>query len=254
METFKLSTKQDWKNHWKKHNLVRVIPEYYSFHQCLKKTAEKLGDSCRSIELGGFPGCFSVYLKKYCGMDITILDYILDRQIVESLAALNGLHPGDVKVIEADVFSYLSEDAYDLVCSFGFIEHFTDLDQVLGSHLKFMKPGGLLLVTLPNFRGINGLLQKLFDPANLAIHNLEVMDLELLRKSLTSLGMQDIQVEYYASTQVWLEGLSDRSLILRLIVRFVNESVKLLGKAFGAQSRWLSNSIVIHAKKPLETK
>jgi len=251
MNDFKLSTKQDWADHWEKHELVRTIPEDYCFSDLLKWAASLAGNSGTSIELGGFPGSFSVYLTKYCGMKATLLDYFIHRRTIESLLEKNGLEPHDIEIFQEDVFSYMPEDTYDLVCSFGFIEHFTDLEKVLHSHFKFMKAGGTLLMTLPNFCGINGLLQKVFDPANLAIHNLAVMDLTLLRSELSSLGMEDIHVEYYPSTQVWLEGLRNRNLIVRVIVRIVNESVKLLAKAFGKQCRCLSNSIVILAKRPL---
>ena len=251
MNDFKLSTRQDWADHWEKHELVRTIPEDYCFPDLLKWAASLAGNSGTSIELGGFPGSFSVYLTKYCRMKATLLDYFIHRQTIASLLEKNGLKPDDIEIVEEDVFSYMPKNDYDLVCSFGFIEHFTDLEKVLQSHLKFMKAGGTLLVTLPNFCGINGLLQKVFDPANLAIHNLAVMDLTLLRGQLYNLGMEDIRVEYYPSTQVWLEGLRKRNLIVRAIVRIVNESVKLLSKAFGKQCKWFSNSIVILAKRPL---
>ena len=230
---------------------MQEIEEDYSFHECLKRVSLLLGASCSAIELGGFPGGFSIYLKKYCFLDVTLLDYYIDQQVISSVLKRNQLRPRDVKVIEADIFTYNPENTYDLVCSFGLIEHFTNLEQVLRCHLKFMKPGGLLFVTLPNFCGVNGLLQKIFDPANLAIHNLAVMDLVLLRNALSALGMLDIQVEYYPSSQVWLEDIRNRHLIIQVIVRIVNKAVKFLAKLFGLRSRWFSNSIVIFAKKPL---
>jgi SAM-dependent methyltransferase len=185
-------------------------------------------------------------------MNVTLLDYIIDLKVVRELSELNGLKTGDITIIEDDIFSYLPKENYDLVCSFGFIEHFTDLEYVLRTHMKFLRPGGLLLITLPNFLGVNGFLQKVFDPRNLTIHNLAVMDLALLKDKMSIIGMQNIQVEYYPSTQVWLEGSHDRFFIVRLIVRIVDESVRFLAKIFGKQTRWFSNSIVIFAKKPFE--
>jgi|ERR1035437_326794 SAM-dependent methyltransferase len=251
MSNIKLSTRQDWLNYWKKHDLIRLIPETFGYPDALKKAVSAAGGSGRSIELGGFPGTFSVYLKKYCEMDVTLLDYIVDQGIVEKLFEVNGMKSGDITIIEADVFSYEPQEHYDLVCSFGFIEHFTDLEQVLCAHLKFMRPGGILLMTLPNFRGVNGLIQKIFDPATLALHNLQIMNLGLLKNTVSALGMQDIRVEYYPTTCVWLEGLGYRSFIIRLILRLINKSISLLARVSGSQSRWFSDSIVILAKKPL---
>lgn len=249
MSAFKLSGKGDWRKHWSKHELIRVIPENFSWHEFLKEATKEIGGSGSAVELGGFPGNFSVYLRKFCGLDVTLLDYVIDPAVVEELFSINGLKKDDdVNVIEADIFSYEPEELYDLVCSFGLIEHFSDLRRILSCHFKFMKPSGVLLMTLPNFIGVNGWLQKLFDPENLAIHNLKVMNLRLLRQTLSDLGIANISIQYYPSTQVWLEGLRHRGLILRILVRIVGKLVAGLAMIFGKQNRWLSNSIVIIAK------
>lgn len=249
MSVFKLSSKGDWRKHWNKHELIRVIPESFSWHDSLKDAVKEIGGTGSAIELGGFPGDFSVYLRKFCGLDVTLLDYFIDHGVVEKLFNVNGLKKDDdVKVIEADIFAYEPVEFYDIVCSFGLIEHFSDLELVLSCHFKFMKPNGVLLMTLPNFIGVNGWLQRLFDPENLAIHNLKVMDPKLLKKTLSDLGMKNIKVQYYPSTQVWLEGLRYRSLILRVLVRIVGKLVAILAIFFGKQNKWFSNSIVISAK------
>lgn len=248
MNNIKLSTKADWKKHWNKHELIRIIPETFSWHENLKQAADKIGGIGCAIELGGFPGNFSVYLKKYCGLDVTLLDYIIDRDVVEKLFHLNGLRYSDVKLIEEDIFSYEPNQLYDLVCSFGLIEHFSDLKAILACHLKFMKPNGVLLITLPNFVGVNGWLQYLFDPGNLAIHNLKVMNIELLKTKLSELGMKNIEVQYCPSTSVWLEGLRYRGFILRLLIRLVSKIVSILAKVFGKRNRLFSDSIVISSK------
>lgn len=248
MNNFKPANKTDWEKHWSKHELIRVIPENFSWHENLKHATEQIGGAGSAIELGGFPGNFSVYLKKYCNFDVTLLDYIIDHGVVKELFEINGLKNTDAKLIEADIFSYEPRELYDLVCSFGLIEHFTDLNAVLACHLKFMKPNGILLITLPNFVGVNGWLQYLFDSENLAIHNLKIMDIVMLKNAMTVLGMKNIEVQYYPSTQVWLEGLRYRSLFLRIFVRLVNELLFILGKVFGKRNKLFSNSIVISAK------
>lgn len=249
MSDFKLSSQGDWRKHWGKHELVRVIPENFSWHDSLKKAANEIDGTRCSIELGGFPGNFSVYLKKYCGFDVALIDYLVDHNVINQLFAINGLKAeNDVTVIDADVFSFVPQKKYSLVCSFGLVEHFTDLKSILACHLKFMQPNGILLVTLPNFKGVNGLLQRLFDPENLAIHNLKVMDLMLLEKTLLELGMVNVDVQYYPSTQVWLEGLRYRSLILRLLVRVTGKTINLLSIVFGKKNKYFSNSIVISAR------
>jgi hypothetical protein len=64
------------------------------------------------------------------------------------------------------------------VYSLGFIEHFADLDAVIGRHLALLRPGGLLLVGAPSFLGINRWLLRRLDPDKLKTHNLRNMDID----------------------------------------------------------------------------
>ncbi len=114
--------------------------------------------------------------------------------------------------------------------------------------MKFLEPGGVLIITLPNFRVFNGLFQYLFDPENLARHNLKIMNITLIKATLVELGLKNINVQYYPSTTVWLEELSSRSLFLQLLERRINRLNSILSKVFGRQNRLLYNSIVLTAK------
>lgn len=248
MNSLKLSSREDWEKHWNNHELIRIISERFSWHDQLKRVAREIGGGRAAIELGGFPGNFSVYLKKYCNLNVTLIDYIVDPNVVEKLFEINGLKFRDVNLIEADVFSYDPERKYDLVCSFGLIEHFVDLEKILQCHLKFMNLDGILLITLPNFTGVNGFLQYLFDRENLAIHNLKIMDIKLLKSVLIKLGLKKIDVQYYPSTQVWLEGLKYRSFLLKILVRVVNKLVFIFSNILGKKNKFFSDSIVIIAK------
>jgi 2-polyprenyl-3-methyl-5-hydroxy-6-metoxy-1,4-benzoquinol methylase len=60
---------------------------------------------------------------------------------------------------------------------FGLIEHFNDTKFIIGEHLKFLKPGGTLFITLPNFKSVNGWVQRSFDKENYDKHNINSMDL-----------------------------------------------------------------------------
>jgi SAM-dependent methyltransferase len=82
------------------------------------------------------------------------------------------------RIHHADFFT-IDPATYDLVVSFGFIEHFDDLESVFARHLDFVGPGGRLVVGVPNFAGLNRMLQRWADPAYLELHNLRAMDPEL---------------------------------------------------------------------------
>jgi len=248
MNENRLTTEKTWRKHWTNKEHIQFISDSYSYHDFIKRAAEKLPPNGTCIELGGFPGKFSIFFKKYCALTPTLLDFYFDETILKSLIEFNGLLRDDIKCIQADLFTHVPVERYDMVCSFGLIEHFTDLKEVMDAHYKYMKPGAVLLIALPNFRGVNGLLQKYFDRDNLAIHNLEIMNPVLLENALADIGMTEIEVSYYPSTQVWLENLKQRGVFLNILIRVLNRLMSLSGKFFGRQNIWLSNSIMVLAR------
>ena len=245
-----MTTEETWKKHWFNRNYIQNISEKYSYHDVISRLSKEYLPGKKCIELGGFPGYFSIYFKKYCGLQPTLIDFYFNKKIFEDIVNFNGIQSSDISCIQADIITHNPTEFYDLVTSFGLIEHFTDLREILMTHTKYMKPGAALLIALPNFRGINGLLQKYFDPANLSIHNLDVMDLKLLKNNLVDLGLSKIEVSYYPSTQVWLENSNQRGFFVNLIVRIVSKITNLSGLIFGKKNKILSNSIIVTARLP----
>ena len=246
----RLTTKDTWQAHWESKKHLRYITHNYSFHEVIYALSKKLPPASRCIELGGYPGYFSIYFKKYCGLSPTLIDYYFDHDSFKEIIEFNGLQVSDISIIQDDVISHAPNEFFDLVASFGLIEHFRDLNSILSAHIKFLKPGGILLISLPNFMGINGLLQKYFDPTNLSIHNLEVMNLELLKISLVEMGLTQVDASYYPSTQVWIENLAQRGFMLKVFVRAVGKLAALASLFLGKKNKLLSNSIIVTARAP----
>lgn len=248
MEKFRLTNEKTWEQHWSNKNNIQYVPDNYCYHEFFKRFAEKLPPNGTCIELGGFPGKFSIFFKKYYNLNPTLIDFHFDKNIFNNLLNINGLVLGQIKTIQADIFTHKPENQYDMVCSFGLIEHFTDLEEILKVHKKYMKPDALLLITLPNFKGLNGAVQKYFDPSNLAIHNKKIMSISVLENALTNVGFVDVEVGYHPGTGVWIENLDQRGLILNLTVRILTRFTIYAGKIFGMKNRLLSNSILISAR------
>lgn len=85
------------------------------------------------------------------------------------------------QIIQADFLKYEPLRQYDLVLSNGFIEHFVNYDEVLNCHLKYLKPGGAMLIMVPNKRHLRKYYGLLVDRANLRAHNLKCMRLSVFR-------------------------------------------------------------------------
>ncbi len=70
--------------------------------------------------------------------------------------------------------------------------------------------GGLALLAIPNYSGVYARLQQYFDPENLKIHNLEIMDCKALA-GLTPTAMAS-EIDAFPSGRLspWLINFSKR--------------------------------------------
>lgn len=246
-----LTDRQFWVNYWEsKTGLAVSIPENYLFHRELASLIRSRKVSS-AIELGGFPGYYAVFLKKYFKLDVTLLDYFVHPPVTRALLAANGLQENDIHIIETDLFSYTTEKQYDLVLSCGLIEHFNDTADIIQRHINFVRPGGTLFITLPNFRALNGWLQKNFDRENYDKHNISCMDPELLSGICSAAGLEVIRSGYYGHFSLWLENEKEKPAAVRLMKKALWLTGKIGTKIIPFNSRQLSPYIVLEARKPL---
>ena len=69
------------------------------------------------------------------------------------------------------MFDYSAGRKFDLVTSFGLIEHFDDSAEVIRQHARHVRPGGQVLITFPLHDGIYGRAMGWAAPDRLAQHN-----------------------------------------------------------------------------------
>ena len=244
-----LTDRDFWVKYWEsKTDLSVVIPENYLFHRQLADIVNKEKVK-NAIELGGFPGYYAVFLKKYLKLDVTLLDYFVHQPITEQLLKANGLVANDIKIIETDLFKYQPEQQYDLVLSCGLIEHFLDTEDIIKRHIAFLKPGGTLFITLPNFRSVNGWFQRKFDKENYDKHNIDCMDPALLAEICEKAGLKEVKSAYFGHFSIWLENEKQRPLLLRLFKKIIWLKGKVLTKIIPFESKGLSPYIILTAKK-----
>lgn len=244
-----LTDRTFWKSFWEsKKDLIFFLKPNYIFGDIL---AQIIADKKikTAIELGGFPGYYATYLKKYQGLDTTLFDYYVHEGLIKELLLKNGLKDGDINIIEADLFSYQPKQLYDLVLSFGLIEHFNDTKSIIQTHLQFLKPGGTLFITLPNFKGVNGWVQHRFDLENYNKHNINCMDPALLADYCRQLELKNVEAYYHGKFSTWLENRSQRGAGVRALVKTIWFAGKIATKLIPVESKFLSPYIVVKAEK-----
>jgi SAM-dependent methyltransferase len=243
-----LTDQQFWTNYWEsKTDLAIEIDKNYLFHKQLE-TIIKRDKINTAIELGGFPGYYTIFLKKYFGVNSTLFDYFVHADILKKVLAKNQLSIDEISVIESDLFTYQPANKYDLVLSCGLIEHFQDTKDIIKRHIQFLKPGGTLFITLPNFRSVNGWVQRNFDLENYEKHNINCMDPALLSTICTELGLKVRQAGYWGRYSVWLENKSQKSILTKAFIKTIWFAGKIATKIIPIESKLLSPYIVIEAK------
>ncbi|QKJ30431.1 class I SAM-dependent methyltransferase [Mucilaginibacter mali] len=128
---------------------------------------------------------------------------------------------------ENNRFEDLDKVKYDVVASFGFIEHFTNWPAVIKAHTEFLKPGGYLIITTPNFKGLfQYLYHRLVDNPNLERHVVSSMSPRKWKKQLERAGMTVI-ASGYTGNFFWDEAQRN-SIFYRVVKRAFTRIFKLV--------------------------
>jgi SAM-dependent methyltransferase len=242
----RLTSREFWMNYWSNSSIQEVdnTPFFKEFISLFPKSP------ARFIEIGGFPGTYSVYFKKYHQYDVTLLDFVIDKKAIAQIEEVNHLDVGTIKCTEGDLFDLAApENKYDVVFSAGFIEHFKDSKPVFKKHLEYLKDDGTLFVSVPNFKGIAGLVQRYFDPKNYAAHSLECMEIDFFKDLAKEENLEILFLNYAGTPHVWLDSPELLSSFSRMLVLLTSIFLQNLGRWFHFQNRFLSPYIILIAKK-----
>ena len=153
------------------------------------------GPGVSTAEVGGAPGQYLAYVYRAFGHSVTCIDYSATgcRKTIENFELL-GI-PGEV--IHADVMGERRDlPTFDVVYSLGLIEHFVDRLDVVDRHVRLARPGGLLVLGVPNFRGLTGWFLRTLAPKVYATHEIQAMDLDGWRAFEDALHLQVVWKGY----------------------------------------------------------
>lgn len=139
------------------------------------------------------------YFAKEFGYQVYGLDYsetgcrraaeILSREGIEGT------------IVCSDLFSppHGMAHQFDVVVSFGVVEHFQDAAQCLRALRRLLKPGGLVITSVPNMSGLAGALQKILNKPVFDKH--VALDLPSLREAHEAAGLRVLDCRYFLSIE-----------------------------------------------------
>jgi SAM-dependent methyltransferase len=212
----------------------------------------------RALEVGSAPGTHLLELHEAFGVEPFGVEYApRGAEVNRELFRRHGVDPANV--IETDFLSSDFQTTYrgcfDIVVSFGFIEHFTDVGRVVASHVNVLAPGGHLVVSIPNLRGLNYALQWFFQKELLQLHNRSIMDPSKFCELFEGTGLRPLFCGYHGTFNFNVFDTrvnSEKRRLLALCTKaqlVLNAAFRILFPAGGAEHKYLSPHLIFIGQK-----
>lgn len=193
----------------------------------------------RALEIGGAPGGYLAYVSRTFGYEAHAIDSsrVGCLKLEENFQHLKI----PVTVYCRDVLDGNLSDLpkFDLVYSLGVIEHFSDPVPIVSKHVELAKPGGLVVLGLPNFRGISRLILKLTRPELFSAHNLRTMDIRTWAAFERELGLEVVFRHYVGGWEPRIYAIRRKGSRSRLVNLPINAAAKAMD-VLGPVRRWNS--------------
>jgi 2-polyprenyl-3-methyl-5-hydroxy-6-metoxy-1,4-benzoquinol methylase len=95
---------------------------------------------------------------------------------------------------------------YDLVCSFGFIEHFTNWKEIFQRHIDLVNDEGYIVIETPNFKGIvQRFIHYVLDYENYKRHYIPSMSPKKWSQLCEQNGFEIVYSGYIGEFQFWVD-------------------------------------------------
>jgi SAM-dependent methyltransferase len=141
-----------------------------AWHGYFRRALAGMPPGSRLLEIGAARSRWLPYFAERFGFAVTGLDYSAQGCVqAREMLARAGL-PGEV--VCADLFEPPPEllGRFDIVVSFGVVEHFHDTASCVAACARLLARDGRMITTIPNMRGTLGGLQRVLDPRVYRMH------------------------------------------------------------------------------------
>lgn len=240
-----LGTQEQWDRSYERHPFAAAGPED-PLRRWIEERFRGGGGSC--LELGCFPGRFLAVFGEL-GYELHGIDQT-PRTATELAPWLadRGHRLGDF--VAGDFFQHRFARSYDVVGSFGVIEHYVDWPAFLELQASLVAPGGTMVITAPNFRGwLQRGIHRWLDRPNYERHCLDAMRPEGWAEWLAHRGWEVREHGGLGAFEYWVEP-GERGAWERAGLRFVDRLQGPLRRLAPAGARWCCPYLGLIARRP----
>jgi len=225
---------------------LQIISEKDTLRQWIQEYIPPIKENLKCFEIGCYPGRYLAVMGEL-GFELNGIDLTshVKTKLPEWLIS-QKYKVGTFK--QMSVFDIDLSIKYDIVCSFGFIEHFKNWEEVLKIHASLVSFNGILMLETPNFSGcIQKFIHKNLDNENYCRHYVPSMNPEKWKEILESFGFEVKEYGYIGKFEFWTDK-KPVSLIKKQMLWFFNRITPILRK-IKSGSHSLSPYCVLVAKK-----
>lgn len=175
-----ITTPEYWNDTWRQMTAPKPIDPHSSapenhFYRCIHAHLSRwLGMPCaqgaKLIEIGCGGSRWLPYFYREFGYEVSGIEYTsAGIQLASAVLQQAGV-PGTLE--QGDLFEPPPswEEGFDVVVSFGLVEHFENTAQAISACARYLRPGGTMVTLVPTMRGIYGAAYRLFRPVVYSKH------------------------------------------------------------------------------------
>jgi 2-polyprenyl-3-methyl-5-hydroxy-6-metoxy-1,4-benzoquinol methylase len=232
----RLTSIEYWASHWRHHG--NEFEHAFPLDAAIAPFISP-GNARSLLEIGCAPGRILEHLCNNHQLVANGVDYAADPSEIEMKLKKRGVDVG--RIYRQDIFDWKTDERYDVVCSFGFIEHFEEAAWVLDRHFQLCKPGGIVIVEFPDFTGFRYMAHWFLDRRNLLRHNTKIMNTAFLEAAASRNGAEILRLARVGGHfDLWVDD--DASLIARRLVRTLVPPLRYVANRVlpGDSNRWFS--------------
>lgn len=183
-------------------------------------------ENAECIEIGCYPGRFlTIFGEK--GYKLYGIDLAEKTPEIPLWLKANNYNVGTFW--QEDFTIFVPPTKFDLVLSFGFIEHFINWEEILEKHLEYVENNGFLVVEAPNLLGtFQNYLHRNFNREYFKKHHIPAMDIAKWKKIVEKHGFKILYSGYFEQFDFFLNNPQNNKLV-KLILKLLKRISPFLG-------------------------
>lgn len=178
------------------------------------------------IEMGCGNSYWLPWFAKEFGMDVSGIEYSHPR-LVQAVNNLNRIQKhGSLALRDFTLPNASWNHSFDVLVSFGVIEHFENPSKIVRTFAQYLSPDGLMVTTVPYLKGTWGRISERISPK--ATAGFRRMDLHDLERAHKDAGLKVVSSSYFRWCDMSVLNFGELGRVSRFLAYGTVEALNLV--------------------------